>query len=370
MALILALDQGTTSSRALLVNEAGDIVASAQQEFKQHFPQQGWVEHDANEIWKSQKTVAEQALRDAGVNPTDVAAIGVTNQRETTVVWDRKTGEPLSHAIVWQDRRTAPLCQELKDKALEPLFQKKTGLLLDPYFSGTKLKWILDNVPEARIRAEKGELAFGTVDSWLVWKLTDGNTHITDVTNASRTLLCNIHTGEWDPELMQLLDIPEALMPQIVPSSGVVGETSLFGGTIPIAGIAGDQQAALFGQGCHTAGQGKVTYGTGAFILLHTGTDAVASKNRLLTTCACTLDGSLQYALEGSVFNAGTVIQWLRFIERRGHYCEPPLFFASIHARKSSREKRTKRPIFIEGRPPSFARDQSVRSLIPSNLAV
>ena len=309
---ILALDQGTTSSRAILFDHAGRIQSISQQEFKQIFPQSGWVEHDANEIWNSQLTVARQVLQKTGVPASNIAAIGIANQRETTVLWDRKSGEPLTNAIVWQDRRTAPLCDALREQGKESLFQHKTGLVLDAYFSGTKLKWLLDNVPGARQRAERGELAFGTVDSWLVYKLC--GVHVTDTSNASRTLLFNIHTLQWDDELLAALDIPQRLLPQIVPSSGIVGNTApnLFGMPIPVAGIAGDQQAATFGQACHFPGMAKNTYGTGCFMLMHTGNQPMTSSNNLLTTIGWTFGGQTDYLLEGSVFNAGAAVQWLR----------------------------------------------------------
>jgi len=314
MAHILALDQGTTSSRALIINSHGDILAIAQKEFKQFFPESGWVEHDAEEIWTSQFSVANEAMAKAKLNASDIAAIGITNQRETTVVWDRKSGQPIFHAIVWQDRRTAPLCLDLKNQKLEPLFKAKTGLLLDPYFSGTKVRWLLDHIPGAKEKAKRGELAFGTIDTWLIWKLSQGKLHITDATNASRTLLFNIHTGTWDEEILKILEIPRSLLPEVKSSSEVYGETGdhVFTAKIPIAGIAGDQQAALFGQGCFEAGQAKATYGTGCFILMNTGTKPISSQNQLLTTVAIKLGGETQYALEGSVFNTGTAIQWFR----------------------------------------------------------
>ncbi len=314
MAYILALDQGTTSSRALVIDSLGVVVSLAQKEFKQYFPQSGYVEHDAEEIWSSEFSVANEALAKAGLNASDIAAIGITNQRETTVVWDRKTGVPVFRAIVWQDRRTTALCEALKQSKLEPLFKEKTGLLLDPYFSGTKVRWILDHVPGARKKAENGELAFGTIDTWLIWKLTRGSLHITDATNASRTLLYNIHTGKWDDELLKILEIPRSLLPEVRSCSEVYGETAehVFSAPIPIAGIAGDQQAALFGQGCFEAGMAKATFGTGCFILMNTGIKPVVSENHLLTTVAMQLDGVKQYALEGSVFVAGAAIQWLR----------------------------------------------------------
>jgi glycerol kinase len=309
---ILALDQGTTSSRAILFDHAGQIHGMAQQEFRQIFPQSGWVEHDANEIWRSQLAVAQQVLQQTNVAASQIAAIGITNQRETTVLWDRKTGEPIANAIVWQDHRTAGLCDALREQGKATIFQKKTGLVLDAYFSGTKVKWLLDNVGGARSKAERGELAFGTIDSWLIYKLCGA--HVVDTSNASRTLLFNIHTGQWDDELLALLDVPKSLLPQVVPSSGIVGQSraELLGGAIPIAGIAGDQQAATFGQACHRPGMAKNTYGTGCFMLMHTGREAIASRNNLLTTIGWTIGEQTDYMLEGSVFNAGAAVQWLR----------------------------------------------------------
>jgi glycerol kinase len=314
MSFILALDQGTTSSRAIVFDHAGAIKAVAQKEFRQLFPRPGWVEHDPNEIWETQIGVAAEAMARAFVSARDVAAIGITNQRETTVVWDRHTGTPLYNAIVWQDRRTAAACDALKAHGREPVFSKKTGLVLDAYFSGTKLAWILDHVAGARAQAEAGRLAFGTIDSWLIWKLSGGAAHVTDASNASRTLLFNIHRGDWDDELLELLAIPRKVLPVAVSSSGVVAETAreLFAARIPIAGIAGDQQAALFGQRCVTPGMVKNTYGTGCFMLMHTGTQPVQSCNNLLTTTAWRIGGRDEYALEGSVFIAGAVVQWLR----------------------------------------------------------
>jgi glycerol kinase len=316
---ILALDQGTTSSRAIIVDEGGNILKIAQKEFRQIFPQGGWVEHDAREIWSTQMGVAQEALTAAGLRASDIAAIGITNQRETTVVWDRATGQPIHNAIVWQDRRTAAICDDLIAAGHESLFEQKTGLRLDAYFSGTKIKWLLDQVPEARARAERGELAFGTIDSWLVWNLTGGALHITDASNASRTLLFNIHTGDWDDELLAVLDIPRALLPQVRGNSEVYGETAqgLFGARIPIAGMAGDQQAATFGQVCLERGMAKNTYGTGCFMLMNTGDAAMRSRHKLLTTLAWQLGawqlgGQRTYALEGSVFVAGALVQWLR----------------------------------------------------------
>jgi glycerol kinase len=312
MPYIIALDQGTTSSRAIVFDRAGNVRAAAQREFRQIFPQPGWVEHDAMEIWTSQSDVLGEAMRSARIGASDIAAMGITNQRETTVVWERATGLPIANAIVWQDRRTAPLCDHLREAGQAPLFARKTGLVLDAYFSGTKLKWLLDNVAGARQKAARGELAFGTIDSWLIWRLTNGRVHCTDPSNASRTLLFDIHTGAWDDELLALLDVPRAVLPQVVPSSGVCGQATLDGVDIPIAGIAGDQQAALFGQACLSPGLAKNTYGTGCFLLLNTGKQAVASRNNLLTTIAWQRNGTTDYALEGSVFIGGAVVQWLR----------------------------------------------------------
>ncbi len=311
---ILALDQGTTSSRAIVFDRAGGVRARAQKEFRQIFPAPGLVEHDAREIWSTQIGVAQEALARAGLRARDIAAIGITNQRETVVVWERASGRPVGHAIVWQDRRTAADCDALRARGVEPTFQAKTGLRLDPYFSGTKLKWLLDHTEGARARAERGELCFGTVDSWLVHQLTGGALHVTDATNASRTLLFNIHTGDWDDELLALLDVPRAMLPEVRASSEVYGETQegLFGARIPVAGIAGDQQAATFGQACLTRGMVKNTYGTGCFMLLNTGEEPVPSAHQLLSTVAWRLPQGTQYALEGSVFVAGAVVQWLR----------------------------------------------------------
>ena len=312
MKYILALDQGTTSSRAIIFDHAGSIKAVAQKEFPQIFPQPGWVEHDPNDIWASQAGVAAEALAEAGLAPSDIAAIGITNQRETTVVWDRKTGKPICNAIVWQDRRTAALCDRLKARGLERLIRKKTGLVLDAYFSGTKLQWILRHVKGARERAKAGQLAFGTVDSWLVWNLTGGRKHITDVSNASRTMLLNLKTGDWDDELLDLFDVPRAILPEVRSSSEVYGQAMHFSPAIPIAGIAGDQQAALFGQVCTRPGMVKNTYGTGCFMLMNTGAKPIVSKNNLLTTVAWRIGQRTEYALEGSIFIAGAVVQWLR----------------------------------------------------------
>ena len=314
MAYLLALDQGTTSSRAIVFRDDAAIVGLAQREFTQLYPQPGWVEHDPREIWATQVAVAIQALGEAGLPPSRIAALGVTNQRETTIVWDRRTGEPVYNAIVWQDRRTADFCAQLKAAGVETEVQRRTGLLLDPYFSGTKLRWILDHVAGARARAERGELAFGTVDSWLIWNLTGGRVHATDVSNASRTLLLNLESADWDEEMLRLLDVPRAVLPEVLPSSGLFGEVTspLAGWPFPIAGVAGDQQAALFGQACFEPGMGKNTYGTGCFLLQNTGTAPVWSNNRLLTTIAWRTSESLEYALEGSVFIGGAVVQWLR----------------------------------------------------------
>ena len=318
---VLALDQGTTSSRAIIFDETGRPVASAQREFKQHYPEPGWVEHDPDEIWRSQRDVAREALRSSGLKADDLVACGIANQRETTIVWDRQSGQPIHRAIVWQDRRTAALCAELKEVGAESLVRERTGLVLDPYFSGTKLAWILDQVPGARWRAELGELAFGTVDTWLAWNLSQSKTHVTDPSNASRTMLFNIHMGDWDPELLKLLRVPRAILPDVYPSSHAFGMVApaVLGAPVPITGIAGDQQAALFGQGCHKAGMAKNTYGTGCFMLMHTGDKVVPSGHGLLSTAAAQLgravdarDVDKQYALEGSVFIGGAVVQWLR----------------------------------------------------------
>lgn len=312
---ILALDQGTTSSRAILFDEAGKPVSVAQQEFPQHFPRPGWVEHDPLDIWRSQLDTARAVLTQAHVRPADVAAIGITNQRETTMLWDRRTGEPVYNAIVWQCRRTAALCDAIKADGFDATIRARTGLVTDAYFSGTKVAWLLDNVPGIRARAEAGELAFGTVDTWLLWNLSGGRLHITDVSNASRTLLYNIYTGDWDDEILTYLKIPRGLLPEVRPSSQVYGETvtDLFGTAIPLAGMAGDQQAALFGQACMKPGMAKNTYGTGSFVLLNTGTEAVPSDSGLLTTIAWQLSGEpVVFALEGSVFIAGAAVQWLR----------------------------------------------------------
>ena len=309
---LLALDQGTSSSRSIVFSGDGSIVAMAQREFRQIFPKPGWVEHDPREIWESQLATAREALANAGVAAGDIAAIGITNQRETTLLWNRSTGEPLANAIVWQDRRTAPACEALKQRGMEPLFREKTGLVLDAYFSGTKLAWLLDHLSGAREWAERGELAFGTIDAFLLWRLTEGRSHKTDATNASRTLLFDIHRQRWCPDLLALLRVPAAVLPEVCDSAADFGTTRLLGGEIPIRGVAGDQQAALVGQGCLAAGQAKITYGTGGFMLLNTGADPVTSHNRLLTTVACRLDGRASYALEGSLFVAGAAVKWLR----------------------------------------------------------
>ena len=311
---ILAIDQGTTSSRAIVFDATGKIVQIAQQEFTQFFPADGWVEHDPEEIWSSTVETARRALADAGIKASQIAAIGITNQRETTILWDRSTGEPIYRAIVWQDRRTSAYCETLKAEGFEETIKSKTGLLLDPYFSGTKLKWILDEVPGARQKAESGELAFGTVDSFLLWRLTGGKQHRTDATNASRTLLFNIHTQEWDQELLDKFDIPSSLLPEVMDSSADFGiaDPELLGGAIPITGMAGDQHCALFGQGCFEPGMLKSTYGTGCFAVLNTGGEAVTSEHKLLTTVGYRLNGEVTYALEGSIFIAGAAVQWLR----------------------------------------------------------
>lgn len=311
---ILSLDQGTTSSRAIVFDHSGTIVAVAQKEFTQHFPQPGWVEHDPEDIWSSQFSVMAEVLAKSGIKTEQLAGIGITNQRETAIVWDRTSGKPLCNAIVWQDRRTASYCDQLKSEGHEALIRQKTGLVIDAYFSATKLKWILDNVKGARDAAANGQLAFGTVDSWLIWKLTGGKKHITDVTNASRTMLLNIHTGEWDDELLALFDVPKTMLPEVKSSSEVYGvtDTGVLHENIPIAGIAGDQQAALFGQMCTQPGMVKNTYGTGCFMLMNTGVKAVTSKNNLLTTIAWKINNKTEYALEGSIFIAGAVVQWLR----------------------------------------------------------
>ena len=311
---VMALDAGTTSNRCILFNERGEMCSVAQKEFTQFFPKPGWVEHDAEEIWSTQLEVAQEAMKNLNATAADIAAIGITNQRETTIVWDKQTGEPIHRAVVWQCRRTAEYCDSLKDKGLVDTVRAKTGLVIDAYFSGTKLRWLLENVPGARERAEKGELLFGTVETWLIWKLTHGRVHVTDYSNAARTMLFNINTLEWDEDILKELDIPRSMLPQAKPSSCVYGEADpqFFGGPIPIAGAAGDQQAALFGQTCFTPGEAKNTYGTGCFLLMNTGEKPVFSGNGLVTTIAWGLDSKVTYALEGSIFVAGASIQWLR----------------------------------------------------------
>jgi len=321
MRFVLALDQGTTSSRAIVFDEEGTPVESAQREFRQIYPHPGWVEHDPREIFATQRDVAREAVERAGVNPREIVAAGITNQRETTLLWDRQSGEPLANAIVWQDRRTAPMCAELRAAGVEETIRRKTGLVIDPYFSATKIAWLLDNIPGARGRAERGELAFGTVDTWLAWQLSESRTHVTDPSNAARTMLFDIHKGDWDADLLEILRVPRAILPEVYPSAHVFGmiAPSVLGEAVPIAGIAGDQQAALFGQGCHRPGMAKNTYGTGCFLLLNTGSRVVNSVNGLVSTAAAQLghardarDADKEYALEGSVFIAGAVVQWLR----------------------------------------------------------
>ena len=309
---VIALDQGTSSSRAIVFDHEGNALSVSQKEFTQHFPQPGWVEHDPMEIWATESGVMMEAVATLGAEPDEIAAIGITNQRETTVVWDAETGKPICNAIVWQDRRTSEFCDSLKAQGWTDRIREKTGLLIDAYFSGTKVRWILENVPGARQRAERGELRFGTVDSWLVWNLTGGRVHVTDVSNASRTMLFNIHTLQWDPELLDLLGVPASMMPEVRSSSEVYGTTALLGGEIPVAGMAGDQQAALFGQMCTEPGTVKNTYGTGCFLLMNTGTEPITSRNNLLTTIAWKIGDTVNYALEGSIFVAGSVVQWLR----------------------------------------------------------
>ncbi|MBQ3615855.1 MAG: glycerol kinase GlpK [Anaerotignum sp.] len=314
MKYILSLDQGTTSSRAILFNENGEMLSTAQKEFKQYYPHPGWVEHDPMEIWDTQLDVARQAIEKLGISADDIAAIGITNQRETTILWDKRNGKPVHNAIVWQCRRTAPCCDSLNEAGWTEKIREKTGLLIDAYFSATKIRWILQNVPEAKELADSGNLLFGTIDTWLIWNLTGGQVHATDYSNASRTMLFNIHTLEWDKEILDLLEIPENILPEVRPSSGIFGNTLplLFGAAIPVAGVAGDQQAALFGQACFSPGAAKNTYGTGGFLLMNTGDEPVSSKNGLVTTIAWGLDGKITYALEGSIFVAGAAIQWLR----------------------------------------------------------
>lgn len=311
---ILSLDQGTTSSRAILYNKKGEMCSSAQKEFEQFFPKEGWVEHDPNEIWSSQASVAAEAISKLGITGLDIAGIGITNQRETTIVWDRKTGEPIYNAIVWQDRRTSEYCDKMKAQGHEEMIKSKTGLLLDSYFSATKIHWILENIEGARERAEKGELAFGTVDTWLIWKFTRGGRHVTDVSNASRTMIYNINTMSWDKELLELFNIPESMLPEVCSSSEVYANTTttLFAHKVPIAGIAGDQQAALFGQMCTEPGMVKNTYGTGCFMVMNIGDKPILSNNKLLTTVAWKLNGKVTYAIEGSIFMGGAIVQWLR----------------------------------------------------------
>jgi len=311
---ILSLDAGTTSNRAILFNHSGEIVATAQQEFEQIYPHSGWVEHNPETIWQTQLKVAREVIQKTGISPSEIAGIGITNQRETTIIWNRETGKPVYNAIVWQDRRTAGFCDELKAKGLEKMVAEKTGLVIDAYFSGTKIKWILDNVPEVRELANAGKLAFGTVDTWLAWKLTGGKLHITDVSNASRTLIYNIHTLQWDEELLGILDIPNSILPEVKASSEIYGVTSkdIFGVEIPVSGIAGDQQAALFGQMCIEEGMVKNTYGTGCFVVMNTGSKPIASKHKLLTTIGWQIGNEVTYAIEGSIFIGGAVVQWLR----------------------------------------------------------
>ena len=311
---VLSLDAGTTSSRSILFDKSGKQIAVAQEEFSQFFPKKSWVEHDPNEIWQTQLNSIKTVIEKSSINPENIDSIGITNQRETTIIWNKNTGEPVYNAIVWQDRRTAKICNDLIAAGQEPIFSAKTGLLIDAYFSGTKIKWILDNSPELMNLAEKGELAFGTVDSWLIWKLTAGAKHVTDATNASRTLLYNIHQGKWDEELLKILGVPKSMLPKVVNSSEIVGtiSNSIIGSEIPISGIAGDQQAALFGQMCLMPGDVKNTYGTGCFCIMNTGEKAVKSKNRMLTTIAWKINGKVTYAIEGSIFTAGALIQWMR----------------------------------------------------------
>ncbi len=328
MAYIVALDQGTTSSRAILFNEKGEIVGIKQKEFTQFFPKSGWVEHDPEEIWTTQSEVFRSLLNELSISPKEIAAIGITNQRETTVVWDRDTGEPVYNAIVWQDKRTSEFCEDLKSRGLEEKVRSKTGLVIDSYFSGTKINWILDNVENARAEADKGNLCFGTIDTWLVWKLTNGKAHVTDYTNASRTMLYNIVENKWDDDLLEILKVPMSMLPEAHPSAYHFGDFEFKGTTIPIMGIAGDQQAALFGQACFDPGEAKNTYGTGCFMLMNTGTKCEVSKNGLLTTMACSTTGELTYALEGSIFIAGAAIQWLRDGLRVLDHAEDSEYFA------------------------------------------
>lgn len=329
MSYIVALDQGTTSSRAILFNERGEILGISQKEFTQYFPRSGWVEHDPEEIWSTQSEVFRSLLSDLSISPKEITAIGITNQRETTVVWDRKTGEPIYNAIVWQDKRTSAFCEELKAKGLEEKVRNKTGLVIDSYFSGTKVRWILENVEGARQEAEKGNLCFGTIDSWLVWKLTRGQVHATDYTNASRTMLYNIVESKWDEELLTMLEVPGSMLPQAHPSAYRFGNFEFKGASIPIMGIAGDQQSALFGQACFAPGEAKNTYGTGCFMLMNTGSKCEVSKKGLITTMACSPTGELTYALEGSIFIAGAAIQWLRDGLRVLDHASDSEYFAS-----------------------------------------
>ncbi|MFH6982998.1 glycerol kinase GlpK [Marinoscillum luteum] len=328
MAYIVALDQGTTSSRAILFNEKGEIVGIKQKEFTQFFPKSGWVEHDPEEIWTTQSEVFRSLLNELSISPKEITAIGITNQRETTVVWDRDTGEPVYNAIVWQDKRTSEFCEDLKSRGLEEKVRSKTGLVIDSYFSGTKINWILDNVENARAEADKGNLCFGTIDTWLVWKLTNGKAHVTDYTNASRTMLYNIVENKWDDDLLEILKVPMSMLPEAHPSAYHFGDFEFKGTTIPIMGIAGDQQAALFGQACFDPGEAKNTYGTGCFMLMNTGTKCEVSQNGLLTTMACSTTGELTYALEGSIFIAGAAIQWLRDGLRVLDHAEDSEYFA------------------------------------------
>lgn len=328
MAYIVALDQGTTSSRAILFNEKGEIVGIKQKEFTQFFPKSGWVEHDPEEIWTTQSEVFRSLLNELSISPKEITAIGITNQRETTVVWDRDTGEPVYNAIVWQDKRTSEFCEDLKSRGLEEKVRSKTGLVIDSYFSGTKINWILDNVENARAEADKGNLCFGTIDTWLVWKLTNGKAHVTDYTNASRTMLYNIVENKWDDDLLKILKVPMSMLPEAHPSAYHFGDFEFKGTTIPIMGIAGDQQAALFGQACFDPGEAKNTYGTGCFMLMNTGNKCEVSKNGLLTTMACSTTGELTYALEGSIFIAGAAIQWLRDGLRVLDHAEDSEYFA------------------------------------------
>ena len=328
MAYIVALDQGTTSSRAILFNEKGEIVGIKQKEFTQFFPKSGWVEHDPEEIWTTQSEVFRSLLNELSISPKEITAIGITNQRETTVVWDRDTGEPVYNAIVWQDKRTSEFCEDLKSRGLEEKVRSKTGLVIDSYFSGTKINWILDNVENARAEADKGNLCFGTIDTWLVWKLTNGKAHVTDYTNASRTMLYNIVENRWDDDLLKILKVPMSMLPEAHPSAYHFGDFEFKGTTIPIMGIAGDQQAALFGQACFDPGEAKNTYGTGCFMLMNTGNKCEVSKNGLLTTMACSTTGELTYALEGSIFIAGAAIQWLRDGLRVLDHAEDSEYFA------------------------------------------